>query len=79
MQYATEIYNQNKQMQWICDSIGSEIDNAKNNSEYIGYQANQIMQTNGQSTIQKPTTKTQETIPKTTHHTRNAEAGTPTK
>ena len=60
MQYATEKYKQNEQKQWTCDSIGSEIENAKNSSEYIGDQAKQIMQTTGQSTIQKPTTKTQE-------------------
>ena len=68
MQYATEKYNQNKQKQCACDSIGSEIYNAKNNSEYIGDQAKEIMQTSGKSTIQKPTTKTHEKIPNTTHH-----------
>ena len=51
---------QNKQKQWTCDSIGSETENAKRNSEYIGDQAKKIMQTTGQSTIQKTTTKTQE-------------------
>ena len=60
MQYVTEKYNQNEQKKWTCDSIGSETENAKNNSEYIGDQTKQIMQTNGQSTIQQPTTKTQE-------------------
>ena len=60
MQYATLKCNQNKQKQWTRDSIGSGTENAKNNSEYIGDQENQIMQTTGQSTIQQPTTKTQE-------------------
>ena len=76
MQYATEKYNQNKENQWTCDYIGSETENAKNNSEYIGDQANQIVQTTGQSTIQKPTKKTQEKIPNTTHHIINADTGT---
>ena len=40
--------------------MGSETDNAKNNSEYICDQENQTMHTTGQSNIQKPTTKTQE-------------------
>ena len=34
---------QKKQKQWTCNSIGSETENAKNNSEYIGDQAKQIM------------------------------------
>ena len=52
-------YNQNKQKQQTCDSIGSGTENAKNNLESIGDQENQIMQNTGQITIQKPTTKTQ--------------------
>ena len=60
MQYAAEKYNQNEQKQWTCNSIGSETENAKNNSEYIGDQAKQIILTTRQSTIQKPTTKTKE-------------------
>ena len=60
MQYETEEYNQNKQKQCTCDSIGSETENAKNNSKYIGDQANQIIQTTRQSTIGQPSTKTQE-------------------
>ena len=59
-QYATSKYNQNEKKQCTCDYIDSETENAKNNSEYIGDQENQIMQTTGQSTIQQPTTKTQE-------------------
>ena len=62
MHYATEEYNQNEQKQWTCDYDGSETENAKNNSEYIGDQAKQIMQTTVQITIQQPTTKTQENI-----------------
>ena len=54
MQYTTEKYNQNEQSQWTRYSIGSETENAKNSSEYIGNQAKQIMQTTGQSTIQQP-------------------------
>ena len=53
-------YNQNKQKQCTRDSVGSETEIAKNNSEYIGDQENQTMQTTGQSTIQQPSTKTQE-------------------
>ena len=53
-------YNQNKQKEWTCDYIGSETENAKNSWEYIGDHAKQIMQTTGQSTIHKPTTKTKE-------------------
>ena len=78
MQYATGKYNQNEQNQWTCDSIVSEIENARNSSEYIGNQVNQIIQTTGQSTIQKPTTITQEKNTNTTHHIRNAETGTTT-
>ena len=78
MQYATENYNQIEQKQRTCDSIVSETENAKNNSEYIGNQAKQIIKTTGKSTIQQPTTETQETIPKTTHHIGNAETGTTT-
>ena len=51
-------YNQNKQKQCTCNSIGSDTENARNNSEYIGDQAKQIMQTTGQNTMQPPTTKT---------------------
>jgi len=32
--YATARYNLNEPKQWICDSIGYETDNDKNNSEY---------------------------------------------
>ena len=78
MKYETAKYNQNKQKQWTCDSIGSETENSKNNSEYVGDQANQNMQTTGQSTIQQPTTKTQEKIPNTPHHIGNAETRTAT-
>ena len=46
--------------QWTFDSICSGTENAKNNSEYFGDQANQIMQTTGQSTIHQPTKQTQE-------------------
>ena len=60
MQYATARYNQNKQNQWACASIGSDKDNAKENLEYIGDQENQTTQTTGQSTIQKHTTETQD-------------------
>ena len=78
IQYTTEKYNQNKQKQWTCNSIGSETYNAKNNSEYIGNQANQTMQTTGKSTIQKPTTKPQEKIPNNTHHIVNSATRTAT-
>ena len=60
MQYATVKYNQKEQKQSTCDSIVSGTENAKNNSECIGDKANQIMHNTGQSTIQQPTTKTQE-------------------
>ena len=67
-----------QQKQLTCNSIGSETDNSKNSSEYIGDQAKQIMHTTGQSTIQQSTTKIQEKIPDTTHHIGNAETGTTT-
>ena len=60
MQYATEKYNQNKQKQWTCDSIGSKTENDKNSSGYIGSQENKTMQTTEKSKIQQPTTKKQE-------------------
>ena len=60
MQYAMEKYNQNEQKQWTFNSTSSETENAKKNTEYIGDQAKQIMQTTGQSTIQQPTIRTQE-------------------
>ena len=60
MQDATAKYNQNKQKKLTCDYIGSVTENAKNNLEYIGDQANQTTQTIGSSTIQPPITKTQE-------------------
>ena len=49
-----------RKKQCTCDPIVSDTDNAKNNSEYIGDQANKVMQTTGKITIQKHTTKTQE-------------------
>jgi hypothetical protein len=55
MQYAMVKYNQNEQKQWTCGSIGSETDNARNNSEYIGDQAKAIMPTTGRN-ITRPNT-----------------------
>ena len=55
-----EKYNQNEQKKRTCDSIGSEKENSKNSSEYIGNQEKQIMQTTGKSTLQQPTKKAQE-------------------
>ena len=39
--------------QWICDSTGYEIENAKNNSVFIGGQANKTMPTTGRNTTRQ--------------------------
>ena len=78
MQYVKKKYNQNKRKQWTYDSIGSETENAKNNSEYIGDQAKQTIQNTRQSTIQQPTTKKQEKKPNTAHYIGNAATRTAT-